>query len=189
MNIENKKYVIDEFFWGFRCFFKVYKLKIIAFFIFLISISGCRLFTGEVQSREIAGKYAILSMNRAQIAYFKEKKEFATTIDELLTIKTETDINLIKSQLNSNSYVFKVALQPSENKSVMHIAQPKLKYIRSHLGLVYVIDINGDDYTITLVCKAENSGFLNSIPTMPKLPINARKSEDIQCPSGFKTLR
>lgn len=164
-----------------------YKIEIFFLFISFLGVSGCRLFTGEVKSRESTGKYPILSMNRAQIAYFKDKKELATTIDELLTVNTETDINLTKSQFNSDNYVFKIASQSNKYKSVMHIAQPKLQYIKSYLGLVYVIDINGDNYTFSQVCEAEKSG-LTSIPEMPKLPKAATKSEDIKCPSGFKSL-
>jgi len=151
----------------------VYNFKNLALFIFLISISGCQLFTGEIKARESEGKFTISSMNSAQQVYFLKNNKLAKKLD-------------IQSEINN--YDFKIFPQPDKTKGIMHIAQAKHKDIKSYLGLVYVIRLNGNDFTITQVCETETRTPLTSTPEMPKLVENATKSEDIKCPSGFKAL-
>ncbi|BAY87041.1 hypothetical protein NIES267_65520 [Calothrix parasitica NIES-267] len=70
----------------------------------------------------------------------------------------------------------------------MHIAQAKREDIKSYLGLVYAIKVDGVYLTISQVCESEANGSLNSTPEMPKLAENITKSKDIKCPSGFESL-
>ncbi|AFY58798.1 hypothetical protein Riv7116_6468 [Rivularia sp. PCC 7116] len=148
-------------------------LKTIILLLFLAGISGCKLFTGEIKSREYEGRFSIDSMNSAQQVYFLENNKFTTQLD----IQTEIQ-----------NYDLKIVPQPLETKSIMHIAQAKRKDIKSYLGLVYSVKIDGVDLTIAQVCETATNAPLTSTPEMPKLAESATKSEDIKCPSGFQSL-
>ena len=151
---------------------KVYKFKIFAFLLFLTGISGCKLFTGEIKARESEGRLSIGSMNRAQQRYFLENEKFTTELD---------------MQSKVENYDLKIVPLTDTDKAIMHIAQAKREDIKNYLGLVYAIKVNGAALTISQVCEAENNTPLTSTPEIPKLIENAT-SEDIKCPSGFKSL-
>ena len=150
-----------------------YKFKIIALLIFLTGLSGCKLATGELKARESEGRFTINSMNSAQQAYFLENNKFTTQLD-------------IQSEITN--YDLKIVPQSDTTKSIMHIAQAKREDIKSYLGLVYAIKVDGVDLTISQVCESETNGSLNSTPEIPKLAENITKSEDIKCPSGFESI-
>ena len=148
------------------------QLKNILLLILLINISGCKLFTGEIKARESEGRLSIGSMNRAQQRYFLENEKFTTELD---------------MQSKVENYDLKIVPLTDTDKAIMHIAQAKREDIKNYLGLVYAIKVNGAALTISQVCEAENNTPLTSTPEIPKLIENAT-SEDIKCPSGFKSL-
>ena len=150
-----------------------YQLKVIYFLILLTSIPGCKLATGELKTREFEGRLSINSMNSAQQAYFLENDKFTTELE---------------MQSKVENYDLKIVPLSDTDKGIMHIAQAKREDIKNYLGLVYAIKVNGADLTISQVCEAETNIPLTSTPEVPQLIENAT-SEDIKCPSGFKSLR
>ena len=125
--------------------------------------------------RQNEGKAYIGSMNRAQQAFFEKNNKLTTNIKELeLGTKSEMD-----------DYVYKIVLQ-SNPQSVMNIGQAKRRGMKSYVGLVYVVKVEGEDITIAELCETKK--YLTQLPKMPKLAEDASKSEDIKCPSGFESL-
>ncbi|MCJ8278371.1 MAG: type IV pilin-like G/H family protein [Rivularia sp. ALOHA_DT_140] len=162
--------------------------KIICLLLLLINISGCRLSpqlsSKEIYEREQEGKSPIYKMNQAQADYLVEKNRFAKTFDEL---KINTDSGKsISFTSESAHYVFKIIQQPSNSKSVMHIAQPKSSIfnnpdLKSFMGVVYLTDNSDDGIIMSLVCKTSQS--LSESPKMPQL---TKKYDELECPSGFE---
>lgn len=128
------------------------------------------------KARQSEGRTYVGAMNRANQAYYLENNKFATNLQELqLGIKSESD-----------NYIFKVVPQANQDKSVMNIAQAKTKGLQSYVGLVYLVETNNrESTTVTKLC--ETSQALSQPPKMPSIP--KKSSEEIQCPSGFKSLR
>ena len=125
--------------------------------------------------RQNEGKAYIGSMNRAQQAFFENNYKLTTNIKELeLGTKSEMD-----------DYVYKIVLQ-SNPQSVMNIGRDKRRGMKSYVGLVYVVKVEGEDITIAELCETKK--YLTQLPKMPKLAEDASKSEDIKCPSGFESL-
>ncbi len=125
--------------------------------------------------RQNEGKAYIGSMNRAQQAFFEKNNKLTTNIKELeLGTKSEMD-----------DYVYKIVLQ-SNPQSVMNIGRDKRRGMKSYVGLVYVVKVEGEDITIAELCETKK--YLTQLPKMPKLAEDASKSEDIKCPSGFESL-
>ena len=125
--------------------------------------------------RQNEGKAYIGSMNRAQQAFFEKNNKLTTNIKELeLGTKSEMD-----------DYVYKIVLQ-SNPQSVMNIGRDKRRGMKSYVGLVYVVKVEGEDITIAELCESKK--YLTQLPKMPKLAEDASKSEDIKCPSGFESL-
>ncbi|MEL6458601.1 MAG: type IV pilin-like G/H family protein [Cyanobacteria bacterium J06621_15] len=156
-------------------FKRVYELKIFTFLLFFTGISGCKLATGELKARESEGRLRIGSMNRAQQAYFLENNEFTTQLD---------------IQPDRQNYDSEIIPQSDKTEGVMHVAQAKREDIKSYLGLVYAVKVEGSDYKITIaqVCESQANGSLSSIPEIQNLDKNLTKSEEIKCPSGFQSL-
>lgn len=154
-----------------------YKLTTIGLLLVSAGISGCNSSSNQViKAQESEGKTYVGSMNRAQQVNLLDKNKFATNLNELkLGIKPETD-----------SYIFKVVPQSSQNKSVMNIAQAKREGLKSFVGLVYFTKVNDEEKLIAQLC--ETSQALSVPPQMPSLTENASESEDIECPSGFTAL-
>ena len=138
----------------------------------MTNIPGCKLATGELKTREFEGRFIINSMNSAQQAYFLENDKFTTELD---------------MQSKVENYDLKIVLLTDTDKSIIHIAQAKREDIKSYLGLVYAIKVDSAELTIAKVCEAEINIPLTSPPEIPQLTENAT-SEDIKCPSGFKSL-
>lgn len=131
----------------------------------------------EGPARQQEGPTVTGSMNRAQQAYFEENNELTTNLEELeLGIRSETE-----------DYVYKIVSQ-SNFQSVIHISQAKRKRLKSYVGFVYVTKVGENNITITQLCESIKPLRLSKLPQIPKLPENAAKSEDIKCPSGFKSL-
>lgn len=126
------------------------------------------------KAQESEGKTYVGAMNRANQAYFLENNKFATKIEELeLGIKPETE-----------NYIYKVVPQSGNTKSVMNIAQAKSEQLKSYVGLVYLTEVNGETITFAKLCETNQA--LSKPPQMPRI---AKKSEQIECPSGFTSLQ
>ena len=130
------------------------------------------------KARQSEGKTYTGAMNRAQQAYLLENNKFATTIKELqLGIKSETE-----------NYVYKIVPQSSKAQGVMSIAQARREGLNSYVGLVYLVKTNsGESTTISKLCETSQS--VSKTPEIPSITKNAAKAADIECPSGFKSLR
>jgi len=127
------------------------------------------------------GKTVTGSMNRAQQALFKENNRLATfgEIREIFGFELEG--------YQTDNYLIKSVYQPNL-QSVMNIGQARRKVFTSYVGLVYVAKVDEEYITIAKMCKSIKSLPLSKLPQIPELPKNASTSEDINCPSGFKSL-
>ncbi|MEO1762408.1 MAG: type IV pilin-like G/H family protein [Cyanobacteria bacterium J06629_18] len=108
-----------------------------------------KLFIGKqnIAKKESVGKSDILTMNRAQQAYFIENNEFAKNLRYLeLGIESETEY-----------YSYKIILQNDFSQSVKHIAQSKKEYLKNYIGLVFVTIINGHKTTVSKYCETSKS--------------------------------
>ncbi|BAY87040.1 general secretion pathway protein H [Calothrix parasitica NIES-267] len=127
------------------------------------------------------GPTVIGSMNRAQQAYFLDNNKFTQNFGELgLGIKPETD-----------EYIYKINLK-ADSQSVMHIGEAKRKNLKSYVGFIYVITINGEAIPAAKLCETKQP--LTKTPQMPKSLkdandfANIEDIKNIKCPSGFKSL-
>ncbi|MEM7726193.1 MAG: type IV pilin-like G/H family protein [Cyanobacteria bacterium P01_A01_bin.45] len=140
----------------------------------VVSLTDALTQSQTTRANKFEGKTYTGAMNRAQQAYILENSKFATSIDELqIGIKSETE-----------NYIFQT-IPTSNNKSVMNIAKSKKKELSSYIGLVYTVNLNGQEVTVSQLC--ETSQLLSQTPKMPKAPINY--SDKISCPNGFKSLQ
>ena len=126
-------------------------------------------------ARQAEGPTVTGTMNRAQQYLFKENNQFTTNFEQLwIGMKSETE-----------GYIYKIVSQ-SNPQSVMNIGQAKRRGMKSYVGLVYVVKVEGEDITIAELCESKK--YLTQLPKMPKLAEDASKREDIKCPSGFESL-
>jgi len=162
----------------------VYKLKIICLLLLAINISGCNeLASDEIYARESQASSSIDNMDEAQKYFLVDKNRFAKTFDEL---KLNTDSEKTRELISeSEHYIFKIIPQPSNTKSVMHLAQAKNSFFTnanfgSYIGVVYLVGDSDNGIIMTFRCKTSEN--LSEPPKITKL---AQKFDDIKCPSGF----
>ena len=122
------------------------------------------------QSQESEAKQYTNSMNRGQQAFYAENAKFATTIDELgIGINSETE-----------NYRYKIIPQSGSIPSVMMTAQAKKPEFKSYTGAVFVVKINNEETTVSVVCGTDQPST-----TPPMMPTPPKMGEDkIQCPAG-----
>jgi hypothetical protein len=122
------------------------------------------------QSQESEAKQYTNSMNRGQQAFYAENGKLATKIDELgLDIKSETE-----------NYRYQIVPQSGSIPSVMMTAQAKKPELKSYTGAVFVVKINNEDTTVTVLCGTDQPATTPPMmPTAPKMG-----GEEIKCPAG-----
>ena len=164
----------------------VYKSKAITLLLLAINISGCNeLSSDEIYARESQARPSIDNMSEAQKDFLVDKNRFAKSFDEL---KLYTDSEKSKKLISeSEHYIFKIIPQPSNTKSVMHVAQAKNSFFTnanfgSYIEVVYLVGDSDNGIIMTFRCKTSED--LSVPQKMPKL---AKKYDDIECPSGFES--
>lgn len=109
-----------------------------------------QVFNGEPENQAssqtaVEGKQIITAMNRAQQAYYLENNKFATTIEQLVATKPETE-----------NYQYKILPQGKSTSSVMMTATAKSPESKSYTGAVFVTKVNKENLTIAGICETNN---------------------------------
>jgi hypothetical protein len=128
------------------------------------------------QGQEAEGQQSIDSINNAQKAFYVEKQNFATKIDELgLDIKPDTE-----------TYSYQIVPQSGSIPSTMVTAKAKNPQLKSYTGAVFGLKVK-DEITkeegttlVSIVCGTDQPS--TTPPAMPIAPKNAE--EEIKCPAG-----
>lgn len=148
----------------------------VPFYVLLISIFGISLFANTqfesqaFKAKESEAKQYISSINKGQQAYYAEKSQFSSTIEEIgLGIRTET-----------TNYKYTI-INVDESKSIV-TATAKIKDLKSYTGAVFLVkDTDDTNTTKTAICVTDRSS--QTPPNIPQLIGN-----DIQCSSGSVSL-
>jgi Type IV pilin-like G and H, putative len=121
------------------------------------------------QARESEGKQYINAMNKGQQAFYAENKKFATALDKLgLGIKPETE-----------NYSYQIVPQSGSIPSTMVTAKAKSPDLKSYTGAVFVLKVNDEITTVSVIC-----GTNEPSTTPPAMPMPPQNSEGIKCPVG-----
>ena len=139
-----------------------------------------QVFNGESEKQAssqtaVEGKQFISSMNRAQQAYYLENNKFATTIEQLVGIKPETE-----------NYQYRILPEGKLTSRVMMTATAKSPESKSYTGGVFVTKVNGESLTIWGICETNNP---SKIPLVMLKFIPSKEGGQIQCPAGSSLLR
>jgi uncharacterized protein YjbI with pentapeptide repeats len=112
------------------------------------------------------------TMMRAQQAYLLEKNKFASKLEELqIGIKAETE-----------QYSYRIFSQGDRTQLTMLAAVPKVKGLKTYIGLVSVGRVGRSRETITLARFCESREAKAILPKMPKA---VTQSKPMPCPAGF----
>jgi len=148
----------------------------VPFYVLLISVFGISLFANTqfesqaFKAKESEAKQYISSINKGQQAYYAEKSQFSSTIEEIgLGIRRET-----------TNYKYTI-INVDESKSIV-TATAKIKDLKSYTGAVFLVkDTDDTNTTKTAICVTDRSS--QTPPNIPQLIGN-----DIQCSSGSVSL-
>lgn len=113
------------------------------------------------------------AMNRAQQAYYLERSQFAGKLEDLgLQVRSETEL-----------YLYRVFLHRDRTKAVMVAGVPKVRGLKTFIGVVNASQIvrTGDWTALAALCESESA-----IPTLPRVPTEIPLTGAVPCPAGFR---
>lgn len=157
------------------------KLIAAGLLLVLLNISGCmanllpfvqnvkiqeQLQDRAVQARQSEATSTLTAMIRAQLAYVLENSSFASTMEEMEIMPTETE-----------NYTYRIVPQQGQT-SVMMNAQAKRPGLKSYTGAVFLARINGNTTIPSGICETDAAS------TTPPVPTLTEGSTQIQCPPG-----
>jgi hypothetical protein len=124
---------------------------------------------------ESEAQKSIQQMNRAQISYRSNHRQFAKTTRQLgIGIEPETE-----------NYRYRILSQGNLSRSVVMTAQAKKPGLRSYTSVVFrAKNSSGQEVTTATICETDNPS--STPPVSGKIPQNA--GDLLACPSGSREL-
>ncbi len=140
-----------------------------------------QLFQRSQKAKQSEAEQYIGSINRAEQAFFLEKEQFTTSIQELgIGIKSETD-----------NYRYRIFLlqrpgvsRPELKTAVWSIAIPKQPTLKSYVGVVWLFNIPGSNELTSNRILCESSQPTQKLPPAPTFR-NTKEGTVANCPKGF----
>ncbi|MCG5062234.1 MAG: GUN4 domain-containing protein [Limnoraphis sp. WC205] len=124
------------------------------------------------KGKQSEAKQYLASINKGQEAHYAEESRFGTTIGELgIGIKAETE-----------NYIYQIVVG-ADQRNAIATATSKHSDLTSFTAVIFVVNQNGSETTVTQICETEEPSKLP--PPTPKSPI---ANDEIECPSGSHSL-
>nr|WP_281062903.1 type IV pilin-like G/H family protein [Limnoraphis robusta] len=125
-----------------------------------------------VRSKQSEARQYLSSINKGQEAHYAEESRFGTSIRELgIGIKAETE-----------NYIYQIVVG-ADQRNAIATATSKHSDLTSFTAVIFVMNQNGSETTVTQICETEEPSKLP--PPTPKSPTD---NDEIECPSGSRSL-